>query len=1655
MRAAILKAFLILLVWPALAAAEHPNIAKGAGRTAGFGSVDVDSVNPFNGNLVVRLPIGQAYPVNAGFTYQLSLVYNSQAWEHEAYDDTTLVIPARASNAGLGWALQLGRLNPPRLDHSLMPMGDSNRNTYLAADGTTHVFYPTLHEGETAAAGVEYTRDGSYLRLKTASHQIEFPDGTVHTFSALSNGYLTEMKDPFGNWVRVSYQDCPSAPCQPSQARLWQITDRQNRYHYVHLKDTGQLDQPLVVTKVDLQAFAGTRAVYKLLYNDSTDDASTNGSPVELAGCIQPGLLGDNHVVWLLTRVVLPDGSYYESPKSSYFSYNVPGSTTTPCKTGLLNRLRLPTLGAIEWDYILYHFPSASTTRNVWQKTTGVGVRRLLNASSSSIGQWAYATSLAGGTTAQETRLINSVTDPAPVNTRVTRYFSVCKDNCSHPDGPYEYGLPVGRDVRGDGTGRFISSEIADAAGNVLRETYVRYEHDAATLGATVEDRSRRNQRVASQRTVFRDDAAASYADETFSDFDGLGHYRRRDSTGNFPGSATRVSAVAYNPNTGTYGQAGYVPWPVSSPWILNTSLFNWEFENGRYQYRITCYDTSKGILLRHRILKDSGATEHPNDLLQAFAYDSLGNLATESYYGGDTQPLAYDACNMGLPVNPVYRYSHLYSAGVRSKTTVNVSGSTLNVLDLTIDGGTGLPSQSRDAAGKQTAFTYDTLGRLTVADPANDLLTVYNYCTATSSTACPVNVRAQVIEARRATVNGTDTTATRSRFDDWGRRVELAERMPPFGTYEARTMAYNALGWRTFVSEQGSGNGTSFDYDALGRPVTITPPDGNAHNVTVSYQGARQITRTSKVATSLSAETNAATTETYDRHGRLYEVAEPNGVKTRYEYDAGNRLSKVCQGATGAGTATCGQTRLFTYDHRGFLLSEQHPEKGVSGNGVVSYYNYDARGHVGRKADGPNDLTFTWDKAERLTQVRETGGAQRVLKTFTYAPANFTDAGGTDYRAGKVMSASRFNYVGSPFNATVEVRDTFVYRGAEGRVSETSRQLFFNGAAEERFDTTYAYDGLGLVSALGYPDCVAGDCPASDAPRTVTYNYGYGRLTGVPGYTGTAGGVSQITYHANGLLHQVPHANGVLYTQQNDPNGMLRPSNITAIRGVTGLWTAGSHTYDGTGNVKATGTQTYVYDSLSRVVQGNISGISQSYTYDNYGNLQTLTTGGSTVSTPTSSTTNRLTGGIYDGAGNLKSWNGNAYEYDAFNQMSRFTSGTEDWFYLYGPDDERFWSYRPAGGGSLWTLRDLSGMVLRQYNAHLGWGNYDDYVYRGSALLANYRSNGQQRHFDVDHLGTPRLITDATGNQVGFHTYYPYGREQSLLQEGDRMKFTGHERDLANTSGDADDLDYMHARHYSPVTGRFLSVDPIWGTPAVPQSWNRYAYVMGRAVSYTDPTGMQAMGRQYAPTGMTVDDIAASFNGGTINVTTTAWRGTTSNPYTGLWGVSSLSSGSSFWNSLATGGGLLDVASARDFYQRNFEHYAVEGNTAMALLNFAVDELFVPDSQEELGVELAMAAIPGPLDNAAYGLTKSGIALSKHAVEQMAKRGVSEAMVRAALRKGTRYWDPVTRTVQYVLRGGFISGKTLRVPVDPFSRTVTTVVRGDRVGISRFIPLP
>ena len=44
--------------------------------------------------------------------------------------------------------------------------------------------------------------------------------------------------------------------------------------------------------------------------------------------------------------------------------------------------------------------------------------------------------------------------------------------------------------------------------------------------------------------------------------------------------------------------------------------------------------------------------------------------------------------------------------------------------------------------------------------------------------------------------------------------------------------------------------------------------------------------------------------------------------------------------------------------------------------------------------------------------------------------------------------------------------------------------------------------------------------------------------------------------------------------------------------------------------------------------------------------------------------------------------------------------------------------------------------------------------------------------------------------------------------------------------------------RYYNLYQGRYLSVDPVMGEEARPQTWNRYLYAVGNPLKWTDPTG-------------------------------------------------------------------------------------------------------------------------------------------------------------------------------------------------------------------------
>jgi RHS repeat-associated protein len=1684
--------------WPALAQ-QHPSHERGFDPEKMYQLGDIDSVNLLNGGVSISIPIGSSYPLSERFAYgPFSLVYNSKAWDFQeaAFQGAihSQAVPDRLSNAGMGWSLSLGRIIGPDSPYNDY---ETEQWVYISPDGADHRFYKDLHDngppGIDHCETVCFTRDSTYLRLRKLSNtvrELDLPDGTIHTFTRFTVGpqwewRLTAIRDSFEEGapgsadVTIGYS---------ADGHIWTIGDRLGRSHTVTFEKAQGDRYPRRLVQVKLQAFGGD-AVYQFSYLPV--------APIDVpCGSTLPNWT--SVAASQLSSVVLPDGTSYGF---TYYDHLESGTCHAP---GVLHALHVPTGGILDYRYRDHILPITGCSVRTWHRSSAaVATRTLRDRNGAELGKWTYSASLSQpppppAPLCEDFVAYNpppevlTVTVETPLRDRHLHYFSVWPGDDNGQTvtaySPLDYGLPFTR-TGPDGAGRFKSTEVFDcneSGGACLlrRTSRVRFERDASTgcgvgtgLGACADT----NRRLAAESTSYED---GKFTSVERSDWDQFGHYRTETLGGNFGSGDSRQTTTGYNPGNVLPG----------SKWILGIYGQQTTTEGSSIARREVCFDPDTGFLLRERIL-GNGTQRANTDVLTVLTSDAAGNTTREESYGGDGANLNTTSalCSVGLPTQR-YRMDHGHSAGVRSTSRYfdqNGAPLTFFSLERSIHPGTGLVTSAKDTSAIATSYEYDTSGRLTWTMPA----TGHGGWVEHAYTTDPGTGRRAAVTRRRGNGGKAQPVLAEEKvlFDDFG-RVWRQQVLMPDDTWSTRETLYNAMGWRVSVSELGNTNALTkyLDYDPFGRPQRVTAPDG--HEITLTYEGVHTAGRAVEVEDAPGQEHLAWTTEVYDRQGRLRQVKEEaeddhGNTTTTYFYDVGGRVIRVQQ-ATSAGT----QNRFFEYDQRGFLLSELHPEKGgPAGGGIVVYEGYDPRGHAGRRYEcaagtcrtQPQqrfaEVTFDYDRAERLTRVTKVSTG-RLLKEFTYGTSN---AAGIRNN-GKLLTATRHNHhtLGSGQNTLdydVEVEESYTYGGRDGRVSNRATQLYFSNdqnptpVAEEAFSVSWVYDPLGNVATITYPRCTAGDCLGLDASRTVTNAYTKGRLTAVTGMGG-ATYANSLEYHPNGMTKRIVHGNGVSFTVALDPSGMARPRSLSTA-GSSGDWSSGNYQYDGAGNVTTIGQSTFTYDHVSRLETASIpvdsasSGLifadgfesgdtscwdpgscppgtqlfSQTYDYDPFGNLQSIA-GNPGRMTPTSTATNRLDGGSYDVAGNLVQWNGNTYEYDAFGMMTRRCPsgcgpGQDDWRFLYTADDERLWIHHAAGPtpGGWWTVRDLDGRTLREYEGYLGW-LARDYVYRDDQLLASHYESEGIRHFHLDHLGTPRLITGAGGARVAYHVYAPFGEEiTSATQDTDRRKFTGHERDTAGTSSVADDKDYMHARFYNPLHARFLSVDLGPPNPGAPQTWNRYAYVANNPVRFTDPSGMV----------IDCGDSFASGSGGyssvrcTEEITVTAEAPPSS-------------------ADLAFGEGLIEA----DAFMRAY------GTTGDARTDFAIlaaqgDPWAAAMAKDARGIEsgslemtLALLFVPGGLPSRTVSggggalAVRETLAITEHTAARMAERGVTESMIGVALRRGSRFWDPKNRSVVYVLEKGMASGKDLLVARNPVTGQIKTVIVDPRLVRPRFVPV-
>ncbi len=1180
---------------------------------------------------------------------------------------------------------------------------------------------------------------------------------------------------------------------------VWTITDKHDstgeREHVVLLQSDPQLGH--IVDTITLKAFGGADALYNFEYDiDNVENCykreAGSGNPT---APFTP----------LLAGITLPEsaGSYDFTDGSGNARYHKIGCVSS--LPGALLGMRLPTRGQVEWDYGGYLFPA----ERAGTASVGVKRRRTLDHAGTLEGQWFYENETASYDVGQGDQPLETRTHITYPTGDCTKHYFSAEPN----DTAWQYGLPFSNREPGIGSLK-ISTEVFESnsggasptcSGSVLRTSYVEYEPDAP---APINPNNGRldvynvNRRLLTARTDFDDNR---HAETAMSDFDGLGHYRTTETAGDFPSGNVREVFTDYNPDLGTYNPNGHPGWPAeafsppshSDPWVLGTFGAR-ETTEGDTARELFCFVPSTGFLLWRRTLVDP--PNPGNDVVAFFDPGGSGNISEEFHYGGDVAGAPSIDCPASgepLPSPPsgeTYRLDHRYQHGVLRRTRyLDAGGGSLGfwVLDRDIDQSTGLIAASRDTAEIQTTFTYDRLDRLTRSEPpaAQGAATQYTYTAASGATPAQINITQQ------RNPGGSSLASSIVLFDGLG-RVTGELRQLPSGSFNRRNTSYNERGWKSSVSElepstPGPTNFTQLlDYDPFGRPGRIVAPDG--HEVLLDYSGVSKVERTVTVGFGSGPEMASTTTEEFDRQGRLWRVTEPAGVSgapvtTTYGYDEGNRLDSVSM--TDGATA---QQRLFDYDKRGFLQSEQHPEKGVSGNGTVTYGAYDARGHAGQKVDGSNDLEFEYDRAERLLAVRDLSSG-RMEKEFAYASDN--DPGPPfSYRQGKLERVTRHNYLTAFGNTDVEISEVYAYGGVGGRVSKRVIERGDGGATPVPFFAQeFSWTELGDLDELTYPSCViaaGNECTGNPGPaKVVDHNYVNGFLTGITGY-------ATIGYHANEMLASIAHANGVTEVWDQDPDSMRGPARIRTT-GVTGgqNFDTGSYAYDGAGNVTAMGADAFTYDEVSRLATGSAMGgqVSESYEYDAFGNrIRATTSSIGHRGIPTDPTTNRLLDTperpvTYDDRGNVSEWGSADYQYDPFDMLSRHDDGARNLTYVYTADDERIITivHPPSAVSETWTLRDLDATVLREFfrspSVDATWQK--DTVQRQGQVLATHTAAGR-RDAHLDHLGTIRLWTGPSGSSPIHHTYHAFGEEVMDTADGQALRFTGHERDLYASGG-------------------------------------------------------------------------------------------------------------------------------------------------------------------------------------------------------------------------------------------------------------------------------
>lgn len=853
-----------------------------------------------------------------------------------------------------------------------------------------------------------------------------------------------------------------------------------------------------------------------------------------------------------------------------------------------------------------------------------------------------------------------------------------------------------------------------------------------------------------------------------------------------------------------------------------------------------------------------------PTGLVTELGYDAQGRLTRSKDPAGEARFEYLGETSLLRSVTPPNGQTQMLVYDPNGNLLeVQVEGETAARMTYTPD---GLLAGASEPGGSARSFAYDAQGRAVSVTDSLGHATRYEF-----------DERGNVVGE-----TGPAGGVTTRRYDGKGRLVAETD---PNGY--ATDLEYDPAG-RMARSIGSDGVETRYEHDSVGRLIAVTGPDGrriatefdSARGLsTTQYpDGLREVVRFDPAGQPVEIVDvlGRATGFEYDPLGRLAARRLPSGQRVAYGYDSAGRLSRIEDGLggvlryqwdpSGSLSATIDQSGAavrFGYDRQQRLTTitdalgfekrlaygpGDHLASVSTPTGETASFQHDSEGRLTgiRQPDG-TQTRLGWDASDNLAEVSDDSGLQ-IRHGYNAADDRIS----TTDASGRAISY-RFDPNGRLAEKTLpdgtSLRFRYNQAGALAEAADGRFPLRFDYDEQQRLlrgsypaigaSVTYAYDASGLTTSLGI-----------ESRQGTVYRAGYAyddqkRLSAL---VLPNGGEIRLSYDQADRLTAIQYPNGVKGTWR-----YTATSRVAAIRydGPAGRAVAGwEYTYDAAGNptqVQASdsASRTYRYDPDGRLIQESSHGRTIGYAYAPGGNRIARTTGGEKLDYRyergrlVAAGADRL---AYDANGNLLTRGGAGgaatYAYDAEGRLVRANAnGGAPIAFGYGPTGQRAW--RQDRSGQTFFLYDGLDLVAEADGA----GRISAFYLHGPGIdwpLAMLR-DGKAYFFHADALGSVAAVTDEGGALAATYETDAFGR---LLAPAPKLPnpfiFTGREYDPALG------IYYYRARYYDPDLGRFLSPDPLLGSPADPRTLNRYVYALNAPTRYRDPLGLDPQTTTY-----------------------------------------------------------------------------------------------------------------------------------------------------------------------------------------------------------------